>query len=751
MKKHILLSLAGLLLTGQLCAYGAVTSGEIQAALERAKVLGAGTGMTVSVSRNQAVVGTYKNTKANEKDCKIDAVLIAKAIMDLAPNDIVSVSVYFYNRADLSMYEQVTLSAGDIKAFGSGDVGKEQFLSSVKLEHHEADDAARIANYIQAAQQRMNRRPAEAKLESGNVDVHVDMEPWVSGRDLQFEALRIAQNVLQAKPGQAVQKISIVFSDPSQQLGDRKVTVSTDDLQKIEQSVISTLASVSIAHSPARHTVDVSDGPHLDERRELAKRVVALKIVGADTAALEKDFYAMDQGLKTENDAKLKVRIKKLDDDITGQEKSSTAPALSTEIGSGKKISASENEIRAAIVKANILMPSSTMTVRVKPSEVVVATYKADIASDKDSKIDAILIAKTVMDLAPSDIASVTMYFYGRNDLSAYDEITLSAGDIKAFATGKLSKEQLLASIKLAHRKTEDVARIASSLEAQEGTATRHPAQVTFRGGTVDVGVQLESWVQDRDARYEALRIAEKVIEANRGKPIQSISIAFSDPDMQVGDRDITITPAQFAQLQPAIGSALAAMSISGAATALASTDVVEGPLKEKRLELFKRIQNFKAANVGVSSFMAFFQMIEQSAARRDEPACTDLCNKLSTVLDQQEKTIKAIKERANAVTKTASSGPAAPPVSGPHESRWAMGRPPIMDSRVLSDPDGYIVELATYVPRKDVDPGERLRYFKALRYFAQQLRANGKLDQAANFDRQVYDMRRRFPELNKL
>src|SRR5262245_10647878 len=104
MKKHVPLSLAGLFLACQLGATAAVSPQQLQAAIDKGKILAPGSGVSISVGKNQAVVATYRNTKANEKDCKIDAVLLSKAIMQLAP-EITSVTVYFYNRKDLSTYE----------------------------------------------------------------------------------------------------------------------------------------------------------------------------------------------------------------------------------------------------------------------------------------------------------------------------------------------------------------------------------------------------------------------------------------------------------------------------------------------------------------------------------------------------------------------------------------------------------------------------------------------------------------------
>lgn len=74
-----------------------------------------------------------------------------------------------------------------------------------------------------------------------------------------------------------------------------------------------------------------------------------------------------------------------------------------------------------------------------------VVTYRNPKAAENDMKIDAILTAKAIRDVYPS-IQSVTLQFYEGN-LHNYQLIEVHAGDVRAFALGGLSKEQLLESL----------------------------------------------------------------------------------------------------------------------------------------------------------------------------------------------------------------------------------------------------------------------------------------------------------------
>jgi hypothetical protein len=345
----------------------------------------------------------------------------------------------------------------------------------------------------------------------------------------------------------------------------------------------------------------------------------------------------------------------------------------------------------------------------------------------------------------------VTIYFYGRNDLSSYEEVRLSAGDIRAFATGETSKEQFLSSVKIEHRMTEDSARIANAVQSSESSAVRRPAQATFKQGNVDVVVQLEPWVADKDAQYEALRIVEKVMEANPGKTIGAVHITFIDPDMQAGDREVSFNPAQLAQVEPAFNAALASVTLNQSETA-AGPQVIPGIFEAERKQIAKRLEALKAANVGISGFLSVYSMMQKAVVDHDEATCTQLIKKLSEALDAQEKNMKALKDRPVATVGAPSAGPSAPVVGPPIEGRWAIGGPVLDSSRVVNDPDGYLNEIHNLLMNTR-DPQLLARnygrYYHALRFFAQQLRLAKKADEASKFDRRVYEFQSQHPGIH--
>src|SRR5277367_711987 len=73
---------------------------EIITAIDKAKILAPGTSVNADVYRDQVSISTYRNSRANDDDCKIEAAMIAKTVLDLAPKEISRIMVYFFSMAN---------------------------------------------------------------------------------------------------------------------------------------------------------------------------------------------------------------------------------------------------------------------------------------------------------------------------------------------------------------------------------------------------------------------------------------------------------------------------------------------------------------------------------------------------------------------------------------------------------------------------------------------------------------------------
>ncbi len=87
--------------------------------------------------------------------------------------------------------------------------------------------------------------------------------------------------------------------------------------------------------------------------------------------------------------------------------------------------------------------------------EVLLTTERNPKFNEHDTKIEAVLIAKTVFDLLPDEVQRSKVMFYNAKD-DTIGQIVLNRTELKAYADGKLTEAKLLASIELSNQSTAD-------------------------------------------------------------------------------------------------------------------------------------------------------------------------------------------------------------------------------------------------------------------------------------------------------
>ncbi len=399
----------------------------------------------------------------------------------------------------------------------------------------------------------------------------------------------------------------------------------------------------------------------------------------------------------------------------------------------------SPSEIVSAIKQAQFLAPGSSLNVRVDGDQVYVSTFKHS-NEDKDCKIDATLIAKSVFDLSPEGFARVTCYFYGK-DMSSCQEVSVSAGDIKSFAAGTMTQEQLLASITVKNVAVKsDSDRIARQLESNViSRANDYHISETKDGLTVSTG--LDSWVSDEDAKFEALRIAVNALAA---KPTaQKITVNFVDPASRIENREITFASASLDGLWRPIQTSLAALPLTKKAPVieLASIKTLKGPLQAERDALLDKLHEMEKNGIGVAPFLKIFVGIEQSVkSNADVKALTDSINRLKSSIEDQLKRSASAKDRPKAVTKTPDPVPAS--TSGKAVgagNRWLKaGVAPLIPDEVVAGPDAVAARIEASYPAGERDP----RYVGVLQQIAEILAKNNKSADAARFQQKAAELK---------
>ncbi len=320
-KKVILVS--GLAISSLLWGIPALalpSDGEAVDALEKAKILAPTIRLNARVAEDGIEVATYKNPKANQNDCKIEALLIAKTLVDLAPGEVPRVVVYFYNSTSLSSFKQVSVTAGDVKAFAAGAVSKDELLKSLVIKDDSIlEPAKRVASYLSERQYvRPNR--VNTQLKDDQILITTALDSNMSERLLKLEAVKLAEQALEAAPVE-YKLAQVTFVDHGQTKENRVISISRSSLAVVGEAINGALQAVSLTTQKAQgadgkvdlQTYELKDGLRKPERSELltSLRHLDKEAVNAGKANIA-EFLAIDDIAATAIDAELLDRIDKL-------------------------------------------------------------------------------------------------------------------------------------------------------------------------------------------------------------------------------------------------------------------------------------------------------------------------------------------------------------------------------------------------------------------------------------------------------
>jgi hypothetical protein len=413
--------------------------------------------------------------------------------------------------------------------------------------------------------------------------------------------------------------------------------------------------------------------------------------------------------------------------------------------------SLSVDSVVDAINNQKILAAGSRMSVQIDKEHVTVSTYRQTKETDKTNKIQAIFIAKAIMDLSPS-VTRVSVYFFdSASSLSKYKQINVTSGDIKAYEGDQLTQDQLLSSIEIKDGQLADESSrisnyVGSRRQSYQVEASLHDNEVLLR-------TYLEGATPPEELKYQALKLAAEALTAASSENVQTLRVDFIDPtDSSI--REVVFQPQSVSELRGKVSAILGAIPIVAKKADVTNITVVEGVSKEQRLELLERIKTLSSNGVGVTSFLTLFKSIEQDVPSGDSVKVGAGIEKLSNALAQQEQASKDAKNRP--VTKVpekikvVSSAPVGHLVEPRDATRWALGGGPILLSRVVSDPDGYITEIESRFPgggKADDDP----KFAKAVLYFWKALQANNRTDDAARFQQRYSAIIAKHPAFLKL
>ena len=111
---------------------GNFDNAKIVAAIRKAKVLDATQPIDVKRFQDSAIITTLLNPKAKADDCKIDAMLISKAVMD---TDKTIHLVRYRLKRDMNSdaFYLIAVKETDVKAYGASAINKDSLLAGLKV------------------------------------------------------------------------------------------------------------------------------------------------------------------------------------------------------------------------------------------------------------------------------------------------------------------------------------------------------------------------------------------------------------------------------------------------------------------------------------------------------------------------------------------------------------------------------------------------------------------------------------------
>ncbi|HNB21610.1 MAG TPA: hypothetical protein PKZ32_04300 [Candidatus Melainabacteria bacterium] len=142
-----------------------MSTNEMVVLLREAKVVSPGCRLDVLQSDQEVTVITRRTPKMLDDDCKIKAVLMAKALMDAQPKQLAAVKVIYTLDAQ-SAVSRVVVGAGDVQSFANGAITEKQLLASLDLIKESSEDSEGGKASVVAGPQKERRAILQARIES---------------------------------------------------------------------------------------------------------------------------------------------------------------------------------------------------------------------------------------------------------------------------------------------------------------------------------------------------------------------------------------------------------------------------------------------------------------------------------------------------------------------------------------------------------------------------------------------------------
>ncbi|MDZ4837739.1 MAG: hypothetical protein SGJ27_28470 [Candidatus Melainabacteria bacterium] len=426
------------------------------------------------------------------------------------------------------------------------------------------------------------------------------------------------------------------------------------------------------------------------------------------------------------------------------------ATAISLSLFSGSCLAATTaDDIASSINKARVLAPGTQIKARVQGEQALISTFRNERADDKDVKIEALLVAKTVFEIPSSSITSVSVYFYNSRQPSEFKTVTIRSSDVKAFTSGQVGQDELLSSIEI---KSGKVADAATAIESRMmlAAAARRDFQIVDKGEEIEVSCKMPA-LSDDDYKLEAFKIAQTAVNFYGDKvAAKRVNVLFFDPAERGKFKQVSISLANMSNVQRQMLAALSSLSFTEGVSKVGARDIVpvDGNLLAERKSLLERIKGLEDKGVGVAPFVQAFQSIDSKVATATEAVLAADIKRLNDTVSEQEKryanakTQKPVKDKTDDPAPSTSStqvGDIVTPKPKPPISQWALNYFPMPVSSILHNPTQYLGTIKERFERESKAKAEGdIRWAHALFWFSEVLKANNRADEGKRFEDQA-------------
>jgi hypothetical protein len=431
--------------------------------------------------------------------------------------------------------------------------------------------------------------------------------------------------------------------------------------------------------------------------------------------------------------------------------------ASNSALAADQALNLAKPEIINAIEKAKILAPGISVNADVYRDQVSVSTYRNTRANDDDCKIEAAMIAKTVLDLAPKEISRVMIYFFSMANPTQYREVAVTTGDIKAFSAGQTDEKQLISSLKLVEPPMSSIDRQLLEQYVKSSLAREPEFIKTQTDDLIEVQSELPGNLPAIDYQMEALRIAHRAILQSDISAVKRIKLYLKDPTrdgeiktmafqtdaVEQVTGDITRLFEGLAIVPPTKPAPSIVQSFPADKIELDKLETVPGDLEQERKDILERIRALDKLGVGVIPFARLYIKIESEVGNTPLEQLQEDVQRLSDALDQQDKNyatakdFHAVKKGQKVAVQSSSSTEASLPAS-----LGDIGDPKQLEQKILKDPNGLIVYYEQRLTRKN-HPGETHPNFPTiLDFFAATLKRNNRGPEAAKFEQRAAALR---------